>query len=49
MSSQADVESELAALKAGKASSAPQAIEAADGSADVLAPEAEKKAEGDTA
>src|SRR4051794_27773426 len=43
MSSEADVEAELAALKAG---SAPQAIEASDDGAEILDAETEKKAEG---
>ena len=49
MSSQADVESELAALKAGKTPAPPQAIEAGEDGGDVLAAEPEKKAEGGTA
>ncbi|MGB0100048.1 MAG: PspA/IM30 family protein, partial [Nocardioides sp.] len=46
MSSQADVEAELAALRSG---STPQAIDAAESGGDILAAEPEKKAEGDTA
>lgn len=46
MSSQADVEAELAALKAGNAPPTPQAIESAEDGGDLLQAEPEKDAEG---
>jgi phage shock protein A len=49
MSSQADVEAELAALKAGSAPPPPQAIEAAEDGGDIVVSEPEKNAEGNQA
>jgi len=48
MSSQADVEAELAALKAGSAPPPPQAIEPAEDGGDIIATE-EQKTEGNQA
>jgi phage shock protein A len=47
MSSQADVEAELAALKAGTTPPAPQAIEAGEDGGDLLEPEPEKTEQGE--
>ncbi|MGN6780747.1 MAG: PspA/IM30 family protein, partial [Marmoricola sp.] len=45
MSSQADVESELAALKAGQQPASPQAIEGADDAGRIVAHETEQQRE----
>jgi phage shock protein A len=49
LSSQSDVEAELAALKAGRSPASPQAIEAGEDGGDILEAAPEKKAEGEQA